>query len=217
MKSKLGPIAVVVILLLSLANLGQSYINRVQGMAAHDAAAAGFPVIMGGKAASGTPAAVAAGDAVNAYFDQNGRLVVSLGTAFDASVDTFGPGANASVAALLTHRFAANGTNALLVATSQTVKASAGRVYGYEVRNVNANVMFIHFYDTGSTVTVGTTVPIVSVAVPGGSGTAPGVARVMFSISIAFGSAIKIAASTSDDHTVATAPGTGLSGIIYYK
>jgi hypothetical protein len=194
----------------------QTHINSIQGMAAHDATAAGNPLRMGGKASTGLPAAVANGDAVDAYFDLNGRQVVVVGSAFQASVDTFSPGANATVDGLLTHRFAPNGTNAALSNTTQTVKASAGRLYGYELRNTNASVMFVHVYDSSS-VTVGTTAPIITIAVPGGSGTAPGLAVERITIPIAFGTQVRIAATTSDDHTVSTAPGTGLSGVIYYK
>jgi hypothetical protein len=47
----------------------------VIGDVAHDAADAGNPVKMGGKASSAAPTAVANGDRVNAYYDLNGRLV----------------------------------------------------------------------------------------------------------------------------------------------
>lgn len=49
----------------------------VSGDVAHDAADSGNPIKIGGKAASSAPAAVSAGDRVNAYFDTAGRLVVS--------------------------------------------------------------------------------------------------------------------------------------------
>ena len=49
----------------------------VAGDVAHDAADSGNPIKIGGKAASSAPSAVSAGDRVNAYFDTNGRLVVS--------------------------------------------------------------------------------------------------------------------------------------------
>ena len=48
------------------------------GDEAHDAADAGNPIKIGGKAASSAPGAVSAGDRVNAYFDVNGRLGVFL-------------------------------------------------------------------------------------------------------------------------------------------
>ena len=48
------------------------------GNVAHDAADSGNPVKIGGKAANSTPAAVSAGDRVNAWLDLNGRLVVNV-------------------------------------------------------------------------------------------------------------------------------------------
>lgn len=212
---RLGPFAVVIVLALAMFSLG-AYVNRMQGTVAHDSATSAFPVVMGGKAASGLPSAVSAGDAVNAYFDTNGRQVVVLGSALQDSVDSITLGANASVTGLVTYRFATNGTNGLLTSTVQTPKASTGRLYAIEFRNTNANVMFVHFYDSSS-VTVGSTSPIQTVAVPGGSGTAPGITRESWNIPVSFGTNIKMAATTSDDHTVSTAPGTGLSGVIYFK
>lgn len=52
------------------------FFGSVQGWAAHDAAAGGAPVLMGGFGSSGTQAAVSDGDAVRAWFDLNGRLQV---------------------------------------------------------------------------------------------------------------------------------------------
>ena len=51
--------------------------QQTAGDIAHDAADSGNPVKIGGKAATSAPTAVSAGDRVNAYFDANGRLVVS--------------------------------------------------------------------------------------------------------------------------------------------
>lgn len=50
----------------------------IQGSAAHDAASIGNPVKMGGKASTSVPAAVANGDAVEAFFDLLGQLGVVL-------------------------------------------------------------------------------------------------------------------------------------------
>ena len=52
--------------------------SAVQGDRAHDASDRGSPVKVGGRASTSAPAAVAAGDRVDAYFDANGRLVVLL-------------------------------------------------------------------------------------------------------------------------------------------
>lgn len=51
--------------------------GRTHGCTAHDAVDAGNPLKIGGKVATSTPAAVANGDRVDAYFDANGRLFVN--------------------------------------------------------------------------------------------------------------------------------------------
>lgn len=52
----------------------------VQGPAAHDAVVAGSPLLMGGYASATAPVAVSAdGDAVNAWYDLNGRAVIGDG------------------------------------------------------------------------------------------------------------------------------------------
>jgi hypothetical protein len=66
-------------------------------------------------------------------------------------------------------------------------------------------------------VTVGTTAPIVTIAVPGGSATVPGLAVKEQTIPVSFGTQIRMAATTSADHTGSTGPATGLHGVIYFK
>jgi hypothetical protein len=213
---RLSPVVVLFILLAAFISLAAA-INRIQGLDAHDAVATGRPVQMGGVASTGLPAAVANGDAVRAYFDERGRQVVALGSALQASVDTVSPGANAAVDGLIPYRNAANATNGLLTNVAQTAKASAGRIYVVDYQNPNTSAVFIHFYDTGSTVTVGTTASFYHHMIPAGSATDPGRDPLILTIPITCGSAIKIAATTSADHTVSTAPATGLSGAVLLK
>lgn len=71
------------------------------GDVAHDAADSGSPIKIGGKAATSAPSAVSAGDRVNAYFDANGRLVVSedqLRALLPASIGTKAKAASMAVA-----------------------------------------------------------------------------------------------------------------------
>ncbi len=63
---------------------------QVGGVQAHDEADSGNPVKVGGKASLTTPAAVAAGDRVNAYFDPYGRLVVMLDSQTTTVLNTTG-------------------------------------------------------------------------------------------------------------------------------
>lgn len=53
-------------------------VGEVTGNVAHDAADSGNPVKVGGKAETGTPAAVADGDRVDAWFDARGALTTTL-------------------------------------------------------------------------------------------------------------------------------------------
>lgn len=59
---------------------GRLYVAGDTATVAHDAADAGNPAKIGGKALSAIPSAVSANDRVNAYFDLYGRQVVALQT-----------------------------------------------------------------------------------------------------------------------------------------
>jgi hypothetical protein len=64
----------------------------IDGAVAHDAADAGKPVKIGGKASSSAPTAVAAADRVDAFFDLLGRMVISPNMPPQVrSGDTVGP------------------------------------------------------------------------------------------------------------------------------
>ena len=109
--------------------------------------------------------------------------------------------------------FMASGSDgsSILVATDQTVKASAGKVYGYYIYNPEAAVTFVHFYnDVIANVTVGTTAPQFTLAIPAGAA-----ANLMSDIGITFGTAITVAATTTAGGN--TAPATGASAVIWYK
>ena len=61
-------------------------VTAIEGPDAHDAAAAGQPVQIGGVAESTTPSAVADGDAVRAFFDLLGQLAVRIRSSTGTSV-----------------------------------------------------------------------------------------------------------------------------------
>jgi len=110
--------------------------------------------------------------------------------------------------------FMASGSDgsSILVATAQAVKTSAGKVYGYYLYNPEAAVTFVHFYNAGTgSVTVGTTNPLMTLAIPAGSAANLGVND----IGITFGTAITIAATTTAGGN--TAPATGVSAVIWFK
>ena len=88
-------------------------------------------------------------------------------------------------------------------ATVQTVKSSGGRLGFLLVSNPNATAAFIQFFDEPGAITVGTTVPKMSVFVPG-SGSAP----VVLPVPVQFVNSIKYACTTTA--TGSTALGVGL-------
>ena len=107
--------------------------------------------------------------------------------------------------------FMASGSDgsSILVATKQTIKASAGKLYGWYIYNPEAAVTFVHFYNT-DTVTVGTTAPLITLPIPAGAA-----ANVMSDIGITFSAAISCAATTTAGGN--TAPATGVSLVALYK
>ena len=88
--------------------------------------------------------------------------------------------------------------------THESIKASAGTLYGIWFSNTAATTLFLHIYDHASP-TVGTTTPKITIALPGNSSDdVSGVANLPQGI--AFGTAITAAATTAVGGT--GAPGT---------
>lgn len=109
--------------------------------------------------------------------------------------------------------FMASGSDgsSILVATAQAVKASAGQLFGYYLYNPESAVTFVHFYNTAAaSVTVGTTNPMFTLAIPPASA-----ANLMSEIGIAFSNAgWSVAATTTAGGN--TAPATGVSAVLWY-
>jgi hypothetical protein len=142
------------------------------GRVGHGEPGENAPVSIGGKAVTAVPTAVEANDAVNAYFDVNGRQVVSLQPM--------------TVGGLTTHKtVAAGSTNATVV------KASAGQVYGIQVNNVNAAVRYLKLYNKATAPSVGTDVPVKTLAIPAAS-----VQQFHWPAGIAFAAGISFATTT---------------------
>jgi len=100
--------------------------------------------------------------------------------------------------------------NSALLAAPASIKAASGSLFGLNVSNLNASVEYIQVFDAAS-VTVGTTAPIQSFAIP-----ASGSLNLSFGeYGIAFSNAIQVAATTTA--TGAVAPGTGLVVNAQYK
>lgn len=109
--------------------------------------------------------------------------------------------------------FMASGSDgsSILVATAQVIKATAGQLYGYYAYNPEAAVSFVHFYNTAAaSVTVGTTNPMFSIAIPAGSA-----ANLSIPQGILFSNAgWSCAATTTAGGN--TAPATGVSLVAWY-
>lgn len=98
-----------------------------------------------------------------------------------------------------------------LVGTVQTVKATRALLGGYYIFNPAGTVCYLQIFNTAGTVTLGTTVPALSLGLPAGGAanipaTDPGVL---------FENAIKLASTTT--RTGNTPCGTGMDVNIWYK
>mgnify|MGYP001586664712 CR=1 FL=1 len=95
--------------------------------------------------------------------------------------------------------------------TVRTVKGTAGTVTGYYVYNPNATVAYVQFFNVASatTVTLGTTVPDLTIGIPATAGAN------LLGDGITFSLGIKIACTTTA--LGLTAPSTGLDVNIYYQ
>lgn len=92
------------------------------------------------------------------------------------------------------------------------VKASAGRLYGYELGNTSAADVFIHFYNKATAPTVGTDVPIFTLFVP-----ADGRIEKEFGAGYYFSAGISYSITTGSADTDAGAVGLGdLVGVLSY-
>jgi hypothetical protein len=73
----------------------------------------------------------------------------------------------------------------------ETVKSSAGQLYGYSFFNQNSGTAYLLFYNNSSP-TVGSTTPIYAIGMPAGAA-----GHIAFGIGIPFSSGIYVLASTS--------------------
>lgn len=162
----------------------------VVGQVASDAPITSGPVTVGGRASDTVPSAVStAGDAVNTWHGLRGEVVAAL------EPKAFG-GLSANLQATLSNTF-------------QTVKGSAGTLYGWYVYNPNTSVTYLQIFNSTNP-TVGTTTPLLSLGIPASSG-----ANVEFTNGIAFSTGITVAATTGA--TNSTAPSSSIQANLLYK
>ena len=210
----------------------------VQGAAASAATIAGNPVLMGGTFTTTQPT-ITTGQAVNLQTTARGALIVSLASVDNTATaagfvkitdgTTAAPVTAASTAAaanqaalnvsLSPNSGLAPTTNALhacstgiqAALTVANVKASAGSVYGMSIANLTASTVYIQFYNTAGTPTLGTSV-IWFVAVPA-SGTLTIPASAIALANFATGIGIGASTTATSTGTPATAPAV----TIFYK
>ena len=95
-----------------------------------------------------------------------------------------------------------------ILAATQTVKASAGLVYGWSFFNPNAAVVYVQLHNTLS-ITPGTTVPLYSIPVPPG-----GQVTTLCNVGITHGAAIALICTTTARG--GTAPGVGIDANVFF-
>jgi hypothetical protein len=91
--------------------------------------------------------------------------------------------------------------------TEEEVKATAGTVYGCWVTNTATATRFLKFYNaTAANVTVGTTTPVITIAIPGNTSDDVSAVFSVGGLGIKFDTAICVAATTAVADNDAGAP-----------
>lgn len=116
------------------------------------------------------------------------------------------PSAAATGGATNLHFFSVTGTP-----TATAIKSSAGTLYGVQAVNTGAAAVYLKIYNTAvGSVTVGTTVPLVTLTVPTVATTGAGIV-VPFPVGIAFGTAMSWALTNVAADNDATAVAVGVT------
>lgn len=114
--------------------------------------------------------------------------------------DTAGKNKNALVVTTLAEASGEGSVSSLATGfgavTKAVVKSSPGNVRAIRFTNVNAAVRYAQLHDK-ATAPAGTNVPLISIPIPAGTATAPGVVEYVFNPSVRFGTGIGWAVSTT--------------------
>ena len=184
---------------------GAGVVQMVEGDIAHDDPdlITMFPVKIGGRASAATPAAVANGDRVNAYFDLNGRLVV-LDEAVHPGEDDTNNVLGVTTKPLAISTYAPLLASSLGGATDINVKAAPGNLMALSGENRNGATRYLQLHNLAGAIGGGA-VPIYVWPVPSGTVFGPGTD--FFTIpGIWFSTGIRVGWSTTEHtYTAATA------------
>jgi hypothetical protein len=94
--------------------------------------------------------------------------------------------------------------------TVTTVKGGAGELGAYHCLKPNSAAAYVQIFDTSSTVTLGTTIPGLTLGLPAGDG-----GNLEWTMSIHFANPVKVAATTTA--TGSTAPGMAFDNSFAFK
>jgi hypothetical protein len=176
---------------------------EVVGDVAHDAVAAGNPVLMAGYASAAAPSDVSAdGDAVRAWRLRNGAAASVLTAAgaliggdatngLDVDVTRVSGTVTVNDVPATSGGWTSSITLSAASTNATSAKGSAGQVGGWYLYNANAAVRYFKLYNKATSPTVGTDTPVMVIPIPPGSA-----ANVEFGKGIAFATGIAFALTT---------------------
>lgn len=110
-------------------------------------------------------------------------------------------------------------TSAPLLSVKQSIVDAPGKLMGFNFINQNTVAVYIRFYNSlVAGVTVGTTIPVLTLVIPPGDGTTPGfIYQESNAIQHLFSTGIVVSASTDISDTGVAIPATGIIGNVKYK
>jgi hypothetical protein len=179
--------------------------------AAHSASDVGVMALAVRNDSAATTLVSANGDYSAVSVDNRGRLYVNVNGTVPVSIPdpTVRPRPSADQTVLIYRRISTSGTNSALV-TSNT--GSGIRVHGYYISNTNTSTRFVKLYDGFSAPTVGTSTPVMTLAIPGS-----GAANVGFTYGPTFlnGLGIGITTGSADSDTGSVAASEVIVHLFY--
>jgi len=158
------------------------------------------------------------------------KVMVAGGVVDDASTDSADEGDAAAVRLTTDRKVVVNPqphtTGGLSTArsldldeTEEDIKTAAGQVYGWNITNFATSTRYVKFYNaTAANVTVGTTTPLFTLAIPGNATDDTMLAQALGGMGITFDTAISWAATTGLADNDTGAPGASeVAGTVWYK